>query len=388
MPPLDSLAQWTKTIVLLATLLDPAATSAATPWERLAPLPQSNGGFLSATLGDELIIAGGTHWQGETKSWLDQIWAYAPARNTWRDAGHLPAPLAYAVTGTAGDALWYAGGSSGLTTHRTLGKIFPGGTAQRVATLESALVYAAGAVIGTTLYAVGGSDDQAKLERITNHFLAIDLKTGQISRLPDYPEKSLTTATAAAVGQRLFIFGGARWEPTAATVVNHRTAHAYSLTKNLWETLPPLPHPGRGITAVALDPRHILIAGGYRDDSVEFVRDAFIFDLTTGTYTPTIPLPYAAMVSLVQSGEWLYCLGGEDRKKHRTDAVFRIRWQALLARPRRRRQRTAPAALGGEILKQITTLDAAVVPSRFDAWLSLWLIPKARRSSQGAAPCR
>jgi hypothetical protein len=37
-------------------------------------------------------------------------------------------------------------------------------------------------------------------------------------------------------------------------------------------------------------------------------------------------------VTLIRNGEWLYCLGGEDRKRHRTDAVFRIRWQELLSR--------------------------------------------------------
>jgi hypothetical protein len=35
-------------------------------------------------------------------------------------------------------------------------------------------------------------------------------------------------------------------------------------------------------------------------------------------------------VSLVKSGDWLYCIGGEDRKRHRTDAIYRIRWRELL----------------------------------------------------------
>ena len=163
-------------------------------------------------------------------------------------------------------------------------------------------------------------------------FHAINLTTGAITRLANYPEAGLATGTAATIGDRLYVFGGARWDQAKSTVVNHSAAHVYSTTTKTWTALPPLPHPGRGITAVTLDARHILVAGGYRNDDVEFVRDAYVYDVQTGIYTATTPLPYAAMVALVQSGDWLYCLGGEDRKKHRTDAAYRIRWRELLRR--------------------------------------------------------
>jgi N-acetylneuraminic acid mutarotase len=304
-----------------------AATSA---WEKLPALPVGNGGFFSAVFGETVVLAGGTTWQGETKLWLDQIWAYDPARRTWREAGKLPAAFAYPVAGQIGGTVWFAGGSSGTKSHRELWRVEADLQPRLVSRLDAALVYATGALIGTTLYAVGGTDDQAALERIDNTFRGIDLNSGQITRLPSYPEASLTTATAAALGDRLYVFGGARWDPARKTVVNHRTAHAYSITARRWETLPPLPHPGRGYTAVTLDDRHILIAGGYRNDEVGFVADATLYDVTARTYRPTTPLPYAAMVGLVKAGDWLYCLGGEDRKKHRSDAAFRIRWKELL----------------------------------------------------------
>ena len=314
-----------------AALLPISAFAAPTSaWQRLAPLPVGNGGFVSAALGGRIVIAGGTTWKDDTKSWLDQIWAYDPTRDIWQETGHLPAALAYAVTGTEGGALWFAGGSSGAATHSVLWKMEAGGVVRRVAGLESGFVYASGAVIGSSLFSVGGSDDQAKLERVTNAFHAVNLTTGAVTRLADYPEAGLATGTAATIGDRLYVFGGARWDQSKATVVNHSAAHAYSTGTKTWTALPPLPHPGRGITAVTLDARHILLAGGYRNDEVEFVRDAYVFDIETGIYTLTSPLPYAAMVALVQSGDWLYCLGGEDRKKHRTDAAYRIRWRELL----------------------------------------------------------
>jgi hypothetical protein len=38
----------------------------ATTWERLAPVPISNGGFVSAAVGGEIVIAGGTTWNCDT----------------------------------------------------------------------------------------------------------------------------------------------------------------------------------------------------------------------------------------------------------------------------------------------------------------------------------
>jgi len=316
--------------VTLLLLLAVASVSAAPTWERLAPLPVGNGGFVSAAIGGDIVIAGGTTWQGDVKTWLDQVWVYEPARNTWREAGRLATPLAYGVTGQGADAAWFASGSSGQATYRILWKIDRGLQPQRIATLDAGFVYAAGGRIGHQLIVVGGTDDQAALERVGNRCLALDLRTGAATRLADYPEAGLTTGTAAAVGETLYVFGGARWDPDRKTVFNHTTAHAYSTVTDRWTALPRLPHPGRGYTAVALDDRHILLAGGYRDDAVEFVADAYLFDVQARTFTPTTPLPYAGMVGLVVGGEWLYCLGGEDRKRHRSDAAFRLRWRELL----------------------------------------------------------
>jgi N-acetylneuraminic acid mutarotase len=203
---------------------------------------------------------------------------------------------------------------------------------ERAAAAVTGRVYAAGAVVAGRLLVVGGTDDQAALERVGSQVRAVDLATGAMTALPDYPEASLTTATAVVLGGRLYVFGGARWDAAAKTVVNHDAAHVFDATAGQWRALPRLPQPGRGLSAVALDDRRILIAGGYRNDAVEFVADSFVFDVERGTYTAGPALPYAAMVTLVRDGEWIYCLGGEDRKRHRTDAVFRVAWREWLRR--------------------------------------------------------
>ena len=317
---------------LLISILALAMNTNAAEWEHLAPLPEPNGGFFCNAINGEIVVGGGTNWKDGTKHWLSRIHTYNPVTNQWREIGTLDAPLAYAAVGQDADAVWFAGGSSGTATNRVVWKMGADFAIKRAHTLDTGPVLAGGALIGTTLYTLGGTDDMDQLSRVTRTLLAVDLRTGGTVRLADYPEAAFMIGAFAACGDRLFAFGGARWDATTNEVANFSTAHAYSMVAERWEKLPPLPCVNRGITAVALDERHILLAGGYKNDEEEFTADTFIFDVKTSSYSATKPLPYKAMVGLVKSGEWLYCLGGENRKKQRTDAAFRIRWKDLLPR--------------------------------------------------------
>lgn len=306
--------------------------SVAAGWERLAPLPETNGGFVSGAVDGHIVIAGGTNWQEDTKHWLRRIHAYDPTTDTWRETGALDAPLAYSAAGEHAGALWFAGGSSGKNTHATVWSIDRSLAAKSAFTLGKGFVLAGGAVIGPSLYVLGGTDDMDHLEHVSNAFLTIDLLIGRTTKLPDYPEPSFMIGAAAACAGRFFAFGGARWDAGAKEVANLSSAHAFNPASGRWEKLAPLPSTIRGITALTLDETHILLAGGYKNDAEEFTDESFIYDITSGKYTATQPLPYRGMVSLVKLGDWIYCLGGEDRKKHRTDAAFRIRWKELLPR--------------------------------------------------------
>ncbi len=304
----------------------------AAHWEPLAALPEPNGGSVSGAVGGQIVLAGGTMWKDDVKHWLRRIHAYDPKANAWRETGLLQAPVAYAAAGEYEGALWFAGGSSGSNTHLAVWKIGLNRASTRMFTLRSASVLAGSAVVGSTLYALGGTDDMNHLERATNTFLAIDLRNGRTTKLPDYPEPSFITGATAACGSRFFAFGGARWDTTSNTVANLSSAYAFNTVLGCWEKLTALPYEVRGLTALTLDDQHILLAGGYKNDAEEFTSEAFIYDVGTGRYTPTHPLPYKAMVSLVKSEGWVYCLGGEDRKRHRSDAMFRIRVADLLRR--------------------------------------------------------
>ncbi len=301
-------------------------------WERIAPLPEGNGGFVCGVVAGEIVILGGTNWRDGAKHWLRRIHTYDSAKDQWREVGSLAGPLAYAVAGNDAATLWFAGGSSGAEMNRTVWKMGADFTVKEVRKLDSGAAIGGGALSGPVLYTLGGTDDMNQLSRATRELRAIDLRSGATTRLADYPEPAFMIGAFAACGDRLFAFGGARWDAESNAVANLSAAHAWSPAAQRWEKLPPLPHAIRGITAVTLDDRHILLAGGYTTDAEGFTDGALIFDVKVLRYSPTKPLPIKAMVGLVRNGEWLYCLGGEDRKQHRTDAAFRIRWKELLPR--------------------------------------------------------
>ena len=304
--------------------------SIAAGWERLAPLPEPNGGFVSGAVDGRVVIAGGTNWKDDAKQWLSRIHTYDPASNTWTAAGALPVPLAYSATGMQSGTLWLAGGASGTGMHRALWKLQRGGETRRAFDFADGNALAGGGIIGTTLYVLGGTDDMDRLERATNALLAIDLRDGRVVKRTAYPEPAFITGATAVCGGRLYAFGGAHWDKATGTVVNHASAHVFDPASDRWAKLAPLPSAIRGITAVTLDESHIFLAGGYKNDAEEFTDEAFIYDIGSGKYTATLPLPYRSMVHLVKLGDWIYCLGGEDRKKHRADAAFRIQWKELL----------------------------------------------------------
>jgi N-acetylneuraminic acid mutarotase len=317
-------------------LLPLTVTTNAANWERLAPLPEPSGGCICGVLDGNIVIAGGTNWTDGAKHWLDHIWVFEPHKNTWRGAGRLPTPLAYAVTAQTAAGLWFAGGSSGMETQATLSLLDRSLAPKSVAAIEPHFVYAAGAALDSRLIVVGGAQDQARVETATNACFSLDLRTGKAAPIAGLPVPGIITGAAAACGGRLYVFCGAHWDAAAGEVANMAGSFAWLPSDDRWTALLPYPFAGRGQTAVSLDDRYIYIAGGYRDDPEGFTDAAFLFDTKTETFRGALPLPYRAMVSLVVVGDTLYCLGGEDAKKHRTDAAFRIPTREIIAASRAR----------------------------------------------------
>ena len=306
------------------------AESSAADWERLPPLPSPNGGFACGVSARKIVIVGGTLWKDDIKHWLRAVHSYDPKTRKWAELPGLSEALAYGVvcqkqTSDGASSFSTLGGSNGTHVRKNL--ITPDGRPPiPLPELPDELVLCAGGVIDDARIFVGGTNDTSNLAGCVNsaHLVRIANYNWRVTKLPDYPGRPFCTAASAVAGDELFIFGGANWDDSAKAVTNTAEAYAFSPKHNTWRKLKPYPFAARGVTSVALDDHHLYLAGGYGGSPEKFFAEAFIYDTISDSYAKATPLPYAALVTLLKHEGWLYCLGGEDMKKHRVDAFWRI----------------------------------------------------------------
>ena len=300
----------------LALMLIAFAMMAARPvhaqWEQLPQLPEPNGGFVCGHEKGKIIVIGGTNWEGGQKNWLDRRHEFDPVQKTWSTDPNVKVSVSYAVVMQKEDDFAFKGGFNGEKARDMIHGVLAAGGAVR------------GEQAGFYEIVVGGTNDPANLAGVTRE----TWKFGKNDRrMADYPGKPFITAASAVLGSELFVFGGMNLDAGNQTPVNTDVAYAFTPSKNVWRPLKTLNRAKRGLTAVTLDEKHIYIAGGYADN---FTAEAVIYDVTTDSYRAAKSLPYAAMVGLVKLGDYVYCLGGEDKMKHRTDQFFRIAVAELL----------------------------------------------------------
>lgn len=316
-----------------ALLLSLAATMSApaADWEALPPLPEPNGGALCGSVGGKIVLVGGTHWEGGTKNWLRAIHEFDPMRKIWRKVKDLEAgPVAYGIPMQEASRFSFVGGSDGTRAWKAFAFVDGLTTElQPVPDLPSSVVLSGGGVVGGKYLVVGGTEDTANVASVQRSTHSVEWSDGRwtVTKLADYPGRAFAVAASAVVGEELYLFGGMNYDTASSGVVNSTSCYAFSPTKNSWRQTKSLAVANRGLAGIALDEQHIYLAGGYTGT---FTTEAFIYDVKTDVYRSAEPLPYPAMVSLVRSGGYVYCLGGEDKMKSRTDKFFRVPIAELL----------------------------------------------------------
>jgi hypothetical protein len=313
-------------------MLSGSALGAAGGWEPLPPLPAPNAAFACARVPGAILVLGGTNWEGGKKNWLTAVHAFDLATQQWRTLAPLAQPLAYPVVGENSRGLVAAGGTTGEAPFAGAVQVDAAlAVVESKTGLATPSVYSAGGQIGDRLILVGGTDSPSNVAGLRRDAFAWDVRTGQEQALPPHPGSVHGVGASVVMGDDLLVFGGFRMDAATGKVVNLAEAHAFSVRRNEWRALQPMPRGVRALTAVRLDDRHIYLAGGARDEPEGFTDAAFVYDLVENRYRAAPPLPYrAALVGLILDGDYVYCIAGEDKGQHRTDAVYRIKRAALL----------------------------------------------------------
>jgi N-acetylneuraminic acid mutarotase len=320
-----------KSVLLFCLMTLLHSTAATAQWQKVAPLPEGNGGFMAGCVRGKVVVAGGTNWQNNVKHWLDKVWVYDPGTDQWSAGSLLPHPVAYAAFASDGEHLYFAGGADGKKARNEVYALGADLKIKEVGRLSHPMAFSSGAWEDGKLHVLGGTPDMDDWSMVTTELQCAEPTSGKVSTLPSLAERShgLGIPAVASVGGKMFAFTGAWLASSSDQVSNMAEAFCYDFAKRQWQTIQSYPKAVRGLAAVTLDDRRIYLAGGYGSDAEGFLSEAFIYQTDLNRYTPALALPFSAGTTLVRCGGWIYVLGGEDIKKHRTPQSFRISVQKL-----------------------------------------------------------
>jgi N-acetylneuraminic acid mutarotase len=308
-----------------------ATSTSNADWESIAPLPEPNGGFVAGCVGGKVVIAGGTNWKDDTKQWLDAVHVFDPTTGKWSAGPKLPHSLAYAASGSDGSKLYFAGGADGTRARTEIYALDSTLVAIKLGDMPAPVVFAGGALHKSRLYVMGGSPDPDDWSKVTTDLREVSLPSGKASMRPplDQLRHGCGITAMVAAGDRILTFTGAWLNPSTKVVANMSECFAFDTSSMAWRAITPFHKPVRGLNAVALDDRRVYLAGGYGTDEEGFLDEAFIYEVDTLRYTPAKPMPFKALTALVKCDGYVYVLGGEDKKKHRSDLCWRIKIDEL-----------------------------------------------------------
>lgn len=294
-------------------------------WSELPELPQAVGGAFAGALGDQLLVAGGSYWQGapwvpgSRKIYVDTIYSLTPGAKAWRKAGTLPKPMGYGASFVHGGALWLVGGQDESGALASILRIDSHGVVQAVGKLPEPLMMAAAAHHEGQFYLLGGQPNLRTCLRSAN-------LTDWVGCSP-WPGPGRFFSHAVSAGGRLYLAGG------ADLVAGNRKflADAYSFHDGHWSRLPDLPVPIQAGFASTQGGMPVVLSGS--DGSLapfeaELSADhpgfsPLIWRFDGARWLPVGRLPYAPVTStLVEWRGSLVIPGGEDRPAHRSSRVI------------------------------------------------------------------
>jgi len=291
------------------TVTTPAAPVRLTS-ELLEPtLPWPQYGTTAASVGDTIVIGGGL--DGE-KSSTPVVWRFDPATGETRNIARLPSETRDAAVGAIGDTVVIAGGAKGQTTFDRVVTVDLEGVFGEEGKLPAPRAdgWAVTAPDGATVYVLGGYDGSQP----TNEVLATtDGRTFSAVATMPVP---LRNATAAMLGRSIWVVGG-DWSDQEQTGVYRIDLDATvgpdgatSAPAGNVVQVATLPAPLTRAAAFTLG-GSIFVAGG-RSGGAPTDRILRI-DALSGTVADagTLPVPTSdAMVGVV--GETAYLLGGQS----------------------------------------------------------------------------
>src|SRR5690348_10175711 len=88
-------------------------SAGAWKWRALAPLPQPRAGYGAGLVDHRLVVAGGSYWRNGQKIQSAQTDLFDPDQNRWTAAAPMPVAVGNAASAVIGGTLFILGGTDG-----------------------------------------------------------------------------------------------------------------------------------------------------------------------------------------------------------------------------------------------------------------------------------
>jgi N-acetylneuraminate epimerase len=330
----------------------PAVDAAASElnWKLLPALPDAEGfaGMFAGTSDDAFVLAGGANftdkrpWEGGVKQWYDTVWLLETPTSAWRQVGHLPHAIAYGVSASTSAGLICAGGGNAGQHFRDVYRLaWRAGRVQfeRLAALPQPCSFAAGALVGNTLYISGGIE-RPDSTHCLHTLWALDLNRADAgwSTLEPCPGPERMLAVAGVSGDDFYLFSGQRLSPDPPNRPAReflRDAWRYRPGQG-WQRLADLPRAAVAAPTPAprlVDGRLLIMTG---DDGANitfkpetrhpgFPRDVLAFDPATDRWSTLGQTPFSRATVPTASWHTMTIIpSGEARPGYRSPEVWAL----------------------------------------------------------------
>lgn len=242
----------------------------------------------------------------------DQVQAYDPSTDSWRQVAKFPAPMNHGNAGTVNGKIYVAGfyitGMSGATT-QTFAYDAKADSWTEVEPMPSGTERAAScvAVDGNYLYVVGGAHQGMSRDTVTRY----DAATDSWETLPKFPERREHCA-AGAIGGIIYVAGG---RVDGITGVEPKT-YAYDPTAKSWSEKASIDPARGGVAGAVLAGRLLIFGGEGNDDAASGVFPQIdAYDPVTDSWelVATMSVPRHGYGAAVIDDK-VYLLGGATRQ--------------------------------------------------------------------------
>jgi N-acetylneuraminic acid mutarotase len=242
-------------------------------WKRAAPLPIGLNHPNAAAVDGKIYLLSGLEAQGSRGigTWraVPNCWVYDPAADAWQVLESIPDAQKRGASAVAvyNRTVFLAGGIPG-TSGRSVDTVSAFDTTagkwlslpDAATHIPAARDHVGGAVVGTKFYVLGGRDSGLTNTRDTVFNLDMTSLSSGWTISPAKMPTARGGLSAAAVGTKIFTFGGEGNRASQTGVFNH--TEVYDTVKDEWTSLPSMRVPRHGTSAAEAGGRIYIPGGG------------------------------------------------------------------------------------------------------------------------------